>query len=147
MRPNQSRAILIFVTTPSTTWLFAGYAYTTEAQKATKVSNKNSFFNWLPSLYRELMNASYFTNLFTNSCDHICTNGKAPLHPHINHNTPQILYSLWRRANARNVSFLNLYKLVWENQIFVLQRQVLLSYKKLYSKRNDWNFPVNLCDE
>ena len=52
--------------------------------------------------------ASHSTNLFTNSCDYISTNGKAPLHSHINHNTPQFLYSLWRRANARNVSFLNL---------------------------------------
>ena len=54
------------------------------------------------------VNASHSTNLFTNSCDHIFTNGKAPLHSHINHNNPQFLYSLWRRANARNVSFLNL---------------------------------------
>ena len=55
-----------------------------------------------------LMNASHSTNLFTNSCDHIFTDGKAPLHSHINHNNPQFLYSLWRRANARHVSFLNL---------------------------------------
>ena len=34
------------------------------------------------------------TNLFTNSCDHISTNGKAPLHSLINHNNPQFLYSL-----------------------------------------------------
>ena len=33
-------------------------------------------------------------NLFANSCDHIFTNGKAPLHSHINHNNPQFLYSL-----------------------------------------------------
>ena len=30
----------------------------------------------------------FSTNLFTNSCDHISTNGKAPLHSHINHNNP-----------------------------------------------------------
>ena len=55
------------------------------------------------------MNASaHSTNLFRNSCDHISTNGKAPLHYHTNHNTQQFLYSLWRMANARNVSFLNL---------------------------------------
>ena len=90
------------------THLFAGYPYTTETQKAAKVSSKNSFFNWVHSLHTKLMNASHSTNLFTNSCDHISTNGKAPLHFHINHNTPQFLYSLWRRANARNVSFLNL---------------------------------------
>ena len=45
-------------------------------------------------LHTESMNASYSTNLFTTSCDHIFTNGKAPLHSHINHNNPQFLYSL-----------------------------------------------------
>jgi len=84
------------------------YSYTRGTQKAAKISNKNSFFNWVHSLHTELMNTSHSTNLFTNSCDHISTNGKAPLHSHINHNNPQFLYSLWRRANARNVSFLNL---------------------------------------
>ena len=53
-----------------------------------KVSNKNSFFNWVHSFHMELMNASHSTNLFTNSCDHISTNGKALLHSHINHNSP-----------------------------------------------------------
>ena len=67
---------------------------TTGTQKAAKISNKDSFFNWVHSLHKELMNASLFTNLFTNSCDHISTNGKAPLHSHINHNNPQFLYSL-----------------------------------------------------
>ena len=84
------------------------YPYTRGTQKAAKISNKNSFFNWVHSLHTELMNASHSTNLFTNSCDHISTNGKAPLHSHINNNNRQFLYSLWRRANARNVSFLNL---------------------------------------
>ena len=37
---------------------------------------------------------SHCISLFTNSCDHISTNGEAPLHSHINHNTPQFLYSL-----------------------------------------------------
>ena len=39
------------------------------------------------------MNASHFTNLFTNLCDHISTNGKAPLHSHINlqHSTIPLL--------------------------------------------------------
>ena len=93
---------------PTTTWLSAGYPYTRGTQEAAKISNKNSFFNWVHSLHTELRNASHSTNLFTNSCDHISTNGKAPLHSHIHHNNPQFLYSLWRRANARNVSFLNL---------------------------------------
>ena len=59
-----------------------------------KISNKNSFFNWVHSLHTELMNASHSTNLFTNSCNHISTNGNALLHSHINHNNPQFLYSL-----------------------------------------------------
>ena len=54
---------------------YAGYPYTTETQKAAKISNKNSFFNWVHSLHTELMNASRSTNSCTNSCDHISTNG------------------------------------------------------------------------
>ena len=46
------------------------------------------------SLHTELTNASRSTNLFTNSCNHISTNGNALLHSHINHNNPQFLYSL-----------------------------------------------------
>ena len=84
------------------------HPYTTGTRKAAKISNENSFLNWVDSLHMELMNASHSTNLFTNSCDHISTNGKAPLHSHINHNNPQFLYSLWRRANPPNVSLLNL---------------------------------------
>ena len=61
MRPNQSRAILIFPITPTTTWLFAGYPYSTGTQKAAKISNKNSFFNWVHSLHTELMNTSQST--------------------------------------------------------------------------------------
>ena len=57
-------------------------------QKAAKISSKNSFVNWVHSLHTELMNASHFTNLFTNSCDRISTYGKAPLHSRINHNSP-----------------------------------------------------------
>ena len=78
----------------NTTCLFAGYPYITGTQKSAKISNKNSFFNWVHSPHTELMNASHSTNLFTHSCDQISTNGKAPLHSHINHNTPQFLYSL-----------------------------------------------------
>ena len=91
-------------------------------RKRQKSRTKKSFFNWVHFLHTELMNASHSTNLFTNSCDHIFSNGKAPLHSHINHNTPQFLYSLWRRANARNVSFLNLYQLVWENQFLFYKK-------------------------
>ena len=59
-----------------------------------KSLEQNSFFNLVHSLHTELINASHSTNLFTNSRDHISTNGKALLHSHINHNTPQFLYSL-----------------------------------------------------
>ena len=53
----------------------------------------------------ELMNASNSTNLFTNSYDHISTNGKATLHSHISHNNPQFLYSLWRRVTLETSVF------------------------------------------
>ena len=66
-----------------------GYSYTTGTQNTAKISNKNSFLNWVHSLHTELINASHSTNLFTNSCDHISTNGKGPLHSNIKHNTPQ----------------------------------------------------------
>ena len=56
--------------------------------------NLEQKFNWVHSLHTELMNASHSTSLFTNSCNHISTFGKAPLHSDINHNNPQFLYSL-----------------------------------------------------
>ena len=59
-------------------------------QKATKISNKNSSFNWVHSILTGSMNASHTTNIFTNSCDHISTNGKAPLHSHRNLKHPTI---------------------------------------------------------
>ena len=65
-----------------------------ENTEGCKSFEQNSFFNWVHSLHTELMNTSHSTNLFTNSCDHISTNGKAPLHSHINHNTSEFLYSL-----------------------------------------------------
>ena len=78
----------------------------TESRK----SLEQKFIFQLGTLSPHGMNASHSTNLFTDSCDHISTNGKAPLHSHINHNTPQFLYLFWRRANARNVSFPNLWQ-------------------------------------
>ena len=93
MGPNQSRAILIFPITPTITWPFAGYPYTTGTQKAAKVSNNNSFFNWVHSLHTELMNASHSTNSFSNSCDH--TPWLTPVHflPNILHQ----LFFFWFR--------------------------------------------------
>ena len=35
-------------------------------------------------LHTGVLSASHITDLFTNSCDHIYTNGKAPLHSYIN---------------------------------------------------------------
>ena len=88
--------------------LFTHHSQVALSNTESRKNLDNSFFNWAHSLHTELINVSHSTNSFANSCDHISTNGKAPLHSHINHNTPQFLYSLWRRANARNVSFLNL---------------------------------------
>ena len=74
-------------------------------------SLEQKFIFQLGTLSPHGMNTSHSTNLFTNSCDHISTNGKAPLHSHnINHNTRQFLYLFWQRANARNVSFPNLWR-------------------------------------
>ena len=77
---------------PITTWQFAACPYTTSTQKAAKISNKNFSFNWAHSIYPEWTNASHYINLFTNSCDHTSTNGKAPLYPHNNQQHPQFLY-------------------------------------------------------
>ena len=66
VRPNQLHAILIFLITLTTTWLFAGYPYTRGTQKAAKISNKNSSFNWVHSILTGSMNTSHSTNLFTN---------------------------------------------------------------------------------
>ena len=79
---------------------FWAYPYTTETQKAVKISNKNLFFNWAHSIHTESMNASHSINLFTNSRHPISTNSKL-LRTHINLQQPQFLYSLRRRANAR----------------------------------------------
>ena len=68
--------------TPTTT--VCALSYTTGTQKAAKISNKNSSFNLVHSLHTGLVSASHSTNLFTNSCQHISTNGKTPSHPHIN---------------------------------------------------------------
>ena len=107
MRPNQLRAILIFLITPASALQFAGYPCTTGTQKPPKISNKNSSFNWVHSIIMRSMSAPHSTYLFTNSCHHISTNGKASPST-LPYNTPQFLYSLLRRAYARNVSFLNL---------------------------------------
>ena len=76
--PNQLRAVLIVLITPTTTWQFACYPYTTGTQKAAKISDKNSSFNWVHSILTGSMNTTRFTNLFTNSCHLISTNGNAP---------------------------------------------------------------------
>ena len=55
------------------------------------------------------MNASHSTNLFASSFDHICTNGKAPLHSHINLQHPTIpLFALtkgWRSKRQLSKPF------------------------------------------
>ena len=77
---------------PIATWQFAAYPFTTGTYKSAKISNKNSSFNWVLSIYPESTNASHSINLFTNSCHHISTNSKAPPYPHNNQQHPQLLY-------------------------------------------------------
>ena len=50
MRPNQLRAILIFLITPTTTWLIAGYPNTTENTESKKNLEQKIFFQ-LDTLY------------------------------------------------------------------------------------------------
>ena len=50
MRPNQLRAILIFLITPTTTWLIAGYPNTTENTESNKNLEQKIFFQ-LDTLY------------------------------------------------------------------------------------------------
>ena len=57
----------------------------------------------------ESTSAFHSTNLFLFSCHHIPTNGVAPLCAYKPTYSPQFLQSLWRRANAQNVSFFTLY--------------------------------------
>ena len=82
MRPNQLRAILIVIN--------HSHDNMTISRLSLYHGKKNSSFNWVHSLHTGSMNASHSTNLFTNSCDHISTNGKAPLHSHINLQHPTI---------------------------------------------------------
>ena len=77
-KPNQLGASSIYLITPTRTWLFAGYVYTTETQKAAKISSKNSSLNGVHSLHTELKNASHSTIIYSQ----ISISGKAPLHFH-----------------------------------------------------------------
>ena len=89
MRQNQLRAILIFLLTPTTTWQFAAYPYTTGTRRAAKISEKIHFQLGTPYLHRinECLTA---ISLFANSCHHITTNGLALPHPHKNQQQPTI---------------------------------------------------------
>ena len=44
-RPNQLRVILIFLITPTTKWLIAGYPYATETKNIERILNKKSFYS------------------------------------------------------------------------------------------------------
>ena len=58
---------------------------------------------------RNRMNASHATNLFANSYDHISTNGKAPLHSHINHNTVNFSFHSDKGLTLETSAFLTFY--------------------------------------
>ena len=53
--------------------------------------------------------AFHLANLFFFSCHHTPTNNVAPLSASKPKHNPQFLQSLWRRVDARNVSFFTLY--------------------------------------
>ena len=56
MRPNWL-PVFAFLVTLTTTWQFAGFPYTTKTQKAAKILNRNSSFNWVHSPHTGFMNA------------------------------------------------------------------------------------------
>ena len=62
------------------------------------------------------MSAFHLTNLFLFSRHHIPTNSVAPFSAYKPTHNPQFLQSLWRRANARNVSFF--FPLRWPIYVF-----------------------------
>ena len=74
----------------------------------------------------KLSHRTYF-QLF--SRHHIPTNSGAPLSAYKPTHNPQFLQSLWRRANARNVSFFTLYggQFTFSTQLFTLN-YLLMSY-------------------
>ena len=74
----------------------------------------------------KLSHRTYF-HLF--SRHHIPTNSVAPLSAYKPTHNPQFLQSLWRRANARNVSFFTLYggQFTFSTQLFTLN-YLLMSY-------------------
>ena len=81
-----SRAVLIFLITSTTRWQFGAYAYTTETQKAAKISQLGTLYphkiNDDPSAINLIQLQIYIT-IFP-------PNGKAPLHSHKNQQQPKI---------------------------------------------------------
>ena len=90
---NQSRK-LDFFTSPQThhNMTICGLSFhhgNTESRK----NFEQKFFFQLGTLYLPGINKRLSSiNLFTNSCHHISTNGKAPPYPHNNQQHPQFLY-------------------------------------------------------
>ena len=94
--------LVLFLITPTKRSQFEDYPYATGTQKAAKVSNKNSSFNWVHSIHTGSKNASHSTNLFTNLCHHISTNAKAPRQPRINQQHPTIpLFALTKGERSK----------------------------------------------
>ena len=76
---------------------------------------KNLSSKSAPLIPTELTSAFHLTNVFLFSRHHIPTNSVAPLSAYKPTQT-QFLQSLWRRANARNVTFFN--PLRWSIYLF-----------------------------
>ena len=64
MHPNQSRGILISLTTLKNTCLFAAFPFIRVPQTAAKIWSKDSFFKSAPLIPRALTNAFHSINLF-----------------------------------------------------------------------------------
>ena len=89
MRQKQSRAILIFLVIPTSTWQFA--LFTPWKHGKPQIFKKNIIFQLgIHAIHRESMNVPPCINLFTNSRRHLSTNGKARTHTHKNQQQPII---------------------------------------------------------
>ena len=86
---------------------------------------KNLSSKLAPLILTESTSAFHSTNLFLFSRHHIPNNSVAPLSAFKLTHKPQILQSLWRRANARKVSFFTLYggQFTFSTQLLTLNYQ------------------------
>ena len=127
--PNQSLDRLISLIILSDKWHFAAFPYISAVQKAAKLWYKNSSFqsaHLIPTVSTSVLN---LTNVFLFSRHHIPSNSIAPFSAYKHTQNQQFLKSLWRGANAQNVSAvtLNGSKFTLSTKLITLNRPVTQS--------------------